>query len=148
MLKGIIFDFMRTLYDPEKGELFAGVLPMLEAFKEKGLKRGLVSFGGPEKKRLIKELGLTEVLDWYRVVEEKTPEVFRSFMIQYRLSAEHVLVVGDLINQEIAVGQGIGARTVWLKWGLFADERPSVKPDFIINSITELVPVVNDLIQK
>ncbi len=146
MPKGIIFDFMRTLYDPEKGELFAGVAPMLQSFKGLGLKQGLVSYGGKEKRRLIEELGLTTVLDWYRVVEEKTPEVFRSFLIQYRLKAEEVLVVGDLVREEIAVGKSIGAQTVWLKWGLFGSEEPSVKPDFTINSIAELGLLVAGLV--
>jgi len=148
MLRGIIFDFMRTLYNPEKGELFAGVLPMLQSFKESGLKQGLVSFGGEEKRRLLRNLGLTSVLDWYRVVEDKTPEVFQDFLSKFSLKPEEILVVGDLVREEITVGKGIGAQTVWVKWGLFAKEQPSVKPDFVISSISELVPVVDDLIQK
>lgn len=138
MLKGIIYDFMRTLYDPEKGELFNGVLPMLTAFKERGVKQGLISFGGEEKRRLLFNLGLTGILDWYKVVEEKNPEVFKSFLEEFNLKPEEVLVVGDLVNEEIAIGKGIGAKTVWIKWGAFAGVAPQVIPDYTIDNIAKL----------
>lgn len=146
MLKGIVYDFMRTLYDPEKGQLFDGVLPMLVSFKERGVKQGLVSFGGGEKRQLIDGLGLGKILDWYKVVEEKNPEVFKAFLTEFNLKPEEVLVVGDLVNQEIAIGKGIGAKTVWVKWGAFADVATLVIPDYTIGDITSLKEVVWDLI--
>lgn len=145
MLKGIIYDFMRTLYDPEKGQLFGGVLPMLISFKEKGLKQGLISFGGAEKKRLIEGLGLGKILDWYKVVEEKNPEVFESFIKEFNLRPEETLVVGDLVNQEIAVGSAIGAKTVWVKWGAFADVETLITPDFMIDNISKLRDVIANI---
>lgn len=146
MLKGIIYDFMWTLYDPEKGQLFDGVLPMLVSFKEKDLKQGLISFGGAEKKRLIEGLELGKILDWYKVVEEKNPEVFKVFLEEFDLKPEEVMVVGDLVNEEIAIGKGIGAKTVWIKWGAFANVKNFITPDYTIDNITKLKGVVSGLV--
>ncbi len=156
MLKGIIFDFMRTLYNPEKGELFDGVLPMLTSFKEKGIKQGLVSFGGGEKRRLLFNLGLTSVFDWYRVVEDKTPEVFQDFLSKFSLKPEEVLVVGDLVNKEVAIGKRIGAKTVWINHeSPFANPREFmdirgenswyITPDYTIDNIAKLSEIVGKL---
>jgi len=137
---------MRTLYNPEEGQLFDGVLPMLTSFKEKGIKQGLISFGGAEKRQLIEGLDLGKILDWYRVVEEKKPEVFKSFLEEFDLKPEEVLVVGDLANEEIAVGSGIGAKTVWLKWGAFSNVETFITPDYTIDNITKLKGVVSGLV--
>ena len=147
MIRGIIYDFVRTLYDLEKGQLFDGVLAMLNSFRDLGLKQGLVSFGGEEKEKLIQGLGLGGILDWYRVVEEKTPEVFRSFGEHFNLPAGQVLVVGDLVNEEVAVGRRLGMATVWLKAGKFSEAAAGAAPDFTIAAINDLEPIVTDLAQ-
>lgn len=139
---------MRTLYDPEKGQLFDGVLPMLTSFKERDIKQGLISFGGAEKRQLIKSLGLENILDWYKVVEEKNPEVFKAFLTEFDLKPEEVLVVGDLVNEEVSIGKGIGSKTVWVRWGAFADVATSVIPDYTIGNITSLKGVVWELIES
>ncbi len=148
MIKGIIFDFMRTLYDPEKGRLFSGALPLLKVFKEWGLKLGLISFGGQEKRMLIESLNLGGAVDWCQVVLEKTPSVFSHFRKAFHLKAEEVLVVGDLVNQEIAVGKSLGMKTAWIKTRWSLEDSPSVKPDFVVTSVRELKPLVWRLLGK
>ena len=142
MLKAIIFDFNRTLYDPDQGRLFDGVAPLLQSFRALGLKQGLVSFGGAEKEKLIRGLGLDKMVESYVVVAEKTPAIFLSFADRFKVRPEETLVVGDLVNQEVALGQSLGMTGVWLKAGKFAGEVPSVQPDFTIAHVAELEPIV------
>lgn len=147
MLKGILFDFNRTLYDPDQGTFFAGVRTMLEGFKTQGLKQGVVSFGGAEKEKLIQDLGLDRLVDWYMAVPEKTAEVFLSFLQKFDLKPSETSVVGDLVNSEIRIGRELGMKTVWLKAGKFAGEVPEVEPDFVINQIADLGQIVLELMK-
>lgn len=148
MIKGIIFDFVRTLYDPGEGQLFPGVLPLLKDSLAQGLKLGLVSFGGGEKQRLLQSLGLLELMDWVRVVPEKTPGVFSEFTKEFNLSPDETLVIGDRLSEEIAVGQGLGMKTVWIQIEKLPAPEGMIKPDFIISSVTELTDLLEKLRQK
>lgn len=147
LIKGIIFDFNRTLYDPEKGRLFDGVIPLLNFLKAEGLKLGLISFGGEEKSRLIESLGLTEALDWEKVVAEKRPDDFREFPLRFGLKEEEVLVVGDLLDEEIALGVSLGMQTAWI--GNSHSRRDlGIQPNFVIEEIGELRSVLTKLRKK
>ncbi|MEK7611155.1 MAG: HAD family hydrolase [Patescibacteria group bacterium] len=148
MIKGIIFDFVRTLYDPGEGRLFPGVLSFLEAYNKQGIKLGLVSFGSEEKQRLLQSLGLMSFLHWVRVVPEKTPAVFNEFKEKFCLLPEDIFVVGDRLSEEITVGQGLGMKTVWIQAEKTIPSEGTVKPDFIISSVTELTGLLEKLRQK
>ena len=145
MLKGIIFDFNRTLYDPEAGKLFPGVKELLKDLGGKGIKRGLISFGSLEKEQLIKSLGLPPFLDWYTVVLEKNPAHFQMFCKKFNIKPEEVAVVGDRMVEEITVGKRLGMKTMWLKRGAYANEITNISPDFIIDSLAEIPFVIDAL---
>lgn len=148
MIKGIIFDFVRTLYDPGVGQLFPGVLPLLKDSLAQGTKLGLVSFGSDEKQRLLKSLGLLELFHWVRVVPEKTPAVFSEFAKVFKLPPEEILVVGDRLSEEIAVGQRLGMKTVWIQAATTVISAGEVQPDFTISSVIGLADLLEKLRQK
>lgn len=145
MLKGIIFDFNRTLYDPEEKALFSGVKELLRSLRQIGLKLGLLSYGGYEKEKLLRDIGLIPFFDWYKITPEKTLYEFSLFMKSLRLEPAEVLVVGDLLTEEIRLGNELGAKTVWINRGSGGGNLSSssdVNYNYTIKQISELLPIV------
>ena len=60
MKKIIIFDFNRTLYDPDQQCLVADARLVLQALRERGFSLCLISRAAPSRKELITELGLDQ----------------------------------------------------------------------------------------
>lgn len=145
MLKGIIFDFNRTLYDPEESKLFDGVLEMLKSFKKAGFRLGLVTYGGQEKWELLDKLGLKNLLAFVRVTSAKNQANFSDFLREFSFAAHEVVVVGDLLSEEIHFGYLLGCHTVWLKRGKFASDAASFKPEFTITNILDLRQILEIL---
>jgi len=54
MIKCVIFDFNRTVYDPEKNDFCLGFLDLSQILKERGIKIGLISTGGDSRLVLVK----------------------------------------------------------------------------------------------
>lgn len=149
MLRGVIFDFMRTLYNPEEGRLYYGVLEILDQFLELNLKLGLVTYGSAGKKLLLEQLGLSTIFHWYQVVEVKTPYIFMTFVKKYGLDTKDVLVVGDLVTEEIAIGKDLGMKTVWVKQNPHSiSNKTELVPDYTIDNIMLLEYVVTSLMSR
>ncbi len=140
MIKGIIFDFINTLYDPEKKQLFTGVLSLLKDLKTSGIKLGLLSYGSAGKIELIRKLGLNEYFDKVAVTEEKSPAEFQLFLEQFKLNPDQILVVGDRLDDEIKTGKSLGLITVWIS------PQPNITrtkfADFQIRSVTEVITFI------
>ena len=74
-------------------------------------------------------------LEWDRVVFylKRTwydPDNYRPFM--------PAVVIGDRVRSELAVGKSLGATTIWVKQGKFAEEGPEndqQQPDNIVSSL-------------
>lgn len=150
MIKGIIFDFNRTLYDPEKSGLYEGALNLLEKLAKK-YKLALISYGLSDRKMLIRDLGIEKYFVKIIVVPEKKKEPLLECLLAFDCRPEETLVVGDRVKSEIKLANELGMVTCWLRRGKFAAERPtkpSEKPDFIIFSLSEVPEVLSDLNTK
>ncbi|NOX71565.1 MAG: HAD hydrolase-like protein [Candidatus Micrarchaeota archaeon] len=76
MMRGLIFDFSRTIYDKESEKLMKGAEKMLD-FLSKRYRLALISSGGGRKKReLISSIGLDKYFMAILVVEKKTRDDF------------------------------------------------------------------------
>lgn len=141
MKKGIIFDFNRTLYDPDLDELVPGAKSVLKKLKERGYKLFLVSHGS-YRKSLISELGVENYFDKIVISKEKSLEDFKEVTLNSNLTIKESFVVGDRVKGEIRIGNILGFNTVWLKKGLFAQEVPENLeefPDFTIADLEEVL---------
>jgi FMN phosphatase YigB (HAD superfamily) len=139
----IILDYNRTLFNPDTSALFPGVLETL-AELAKGHSLFLVSRLEPRRASKLVELGIAEFLTDVRFVEEKTEEVFSSFVF----GAGRVVVVGDRVQEEIRVGNALGYTTVLVQQGRFVNELPqslSETPAYAISDIRDLVLLINTL---
>ena len=145
MIKAIIFDFNRTLFDPLRNVPFTGALELILNLK-KIFRLGLVSTGGESRVAKISESGLREHFDYIRVVEQKNEQVFLDFLKRFNFEPQELAVVGDYLGDEIACGNKIGAVTIWYKeWAALTMkvENEGHKPQFIAESYKDIQKILS-----
>lgn len=137
MRKVVIFDFNRTIYNPETKKLFPNVVSILIQLKSSGCVLFLLSFGGKERTQQILDLGITSYFDKVYVSKSKVV-AFRKLVVERALQQANTFVVGDRIKEEIRIGNMYGFQTVWLKKGIFAEELPKDLLEFPVYKIRNL----------
>ena len=103
----IIFDFNRTIFNPETGTLYAGVVDLL-ILLSKNHDLFLISQNEPGRKENFQKLGISDYFKKIVFVEEKTKSVFE----ELSESAKDVMVVGDRLRGEILIGKQLGVTTI------------------------------------
>ena len=144
MNKAIIFDFYRTIFDPETNSLDPGALEILGGLGRKH-KLFLVSTGGKERKKLIDSFQLKRFFVKILVLEkEKRKEDFLYCLKGIKCRLKETVVIGDALSSEIAVGKSLGMKTVWFKNGIFATQTVSEenKPDYVARSLLKLSELI------
>lgn len=154
-IEAAIFDFGRTIYDPETKDLFSNSKTTLYNLRDRKLKLGLVTVALTDDLQLRKSeldtLGLTEIFDIVDIVGRNTEGKDFMNVIKYlnlTNKSYKCLVVGDNLKREITSGNKMGAYTVWTKQRLSADWFPQNKiqiPKTTIYKIEELIPLVDIL---
>lgn len=147
MIKHIIFDWKRTLYDPETQSLIYGAKELLEFIKSKDMPLILIGKGGADMKQEVKRLKLRQFFSQIVFAEgEKDPQVFEKYIPPD--DPKSTLIIGDRIRSELQIGKNLGAITIWIKQGKFAIEEPeneAQKPDYIVSSPVECLRLLQDL---
>lgn len=143
MSKGVIFDFNRTLFDPDMDDLVEGCIELLESLYRSGYRLVLISTKTRvDREDQITNLGLTKYFVQVYVIDtDKNERVFQDALTDLGLSPGEVFVVGDRVEGEIAVGNRLGLTTVWFKNGKFASRLPQTSeesPDFTVSSLKEV----------
>ncbi|OGN29702.1 MAG: hypothetical protein A3A33_04390 [Candidatus Yanofskybacteria bacterium RIFCSPLOWO2_01_FULL_49_25] len=140
----IIFDFNRTLYDPDHRKLFSDVPEVLKIAKSRGYDLYLVSSAMPSRKELVHELGLHD--DFAKVIiTDSKRDGFESIALEKDIDFRKSFVVGDRVVDEITLGNKLGMQTIWLCAGRFADEMPTEKvekPIFVIKELKEVLRII------
>ncbi|MGM0565684.1 MAG: tRNA pseudouridine(55) synthase TruB [Bacteroidota bacterium] len=142
-VKAVIFDFNRTLYDPEKENLMEGARRLLNSLKKRGIKMALLSVtSSGDREQLIASLDLHSYFEETLVLSgNKEPEHFVELSQKMQVDPEKCLVIGDRIKQEIHSANLAGMKTCWLQRGKFKKEKPDIqdeKPDYTINNLHEV----------
>lgn len=130
----IIFDYNRTIFDPDIDALYPGVLDLLSTLSQKN-KLFLISRNEPARKDRMKELGIEKYFQKVAFVAEKSPREFQ----EMAGDGKNVLVVGDSITDEIKIGNRLGFITVRLKKGKFAMETPMQQDEIAIHDIFDIL---------
>ncbi|MCK5039474.1 MAG: HAD hydrolase-like protein [Candidatus Aenigmarchaeota archaeon] len=145
--KGIIFDFNRTLYNPETNNLTPGVIDLLASLKNSGYRLCLISKATTENRREeISDLGLDPYFVYIQVNEgNKNASHFRNCMDILECNPEDILVIGDRIKGEIYLANQLGMKTIWYKSGKFSTELPSNEKEKPNHTITILSDVLKYL---
>lgn len=141
MIKNIIVDFKRTIWDPGNDSLLDNAVDGLKAFKEKGFFVRLVGKGEKaEIYKILEQHSLTSFFDDISIDDDK--EKF----FEKVDDPSTWLVIGDRAQKEILFGGQLGMNTIWLKNGKFSTEEPKVDqkpPDYIVSSWEEIINIIN-----
>lgn len=146
----IIFDWKRTLYDPDSKTLISGTLNLLKFLCKKNVKNILIGKGGDKMFQEVKRLKIEKYFS--KIIFHDVKRDIKSFS-QF-VSAKNLgltIVVGDRVQSEIEIGNRLKTITIWLKQGKFSEELPSNKfqePLFTINSINELLVFFKNKLKK
>ena len=141
MNKTIIFDFNRTLYDPDQEQLLPDAIDVVAALKTRGYTLHLISRGKEGRAKKISALPIYSYFDSVIVTDEKKLDDFKELF----KNSEENFVIGDRIKREIYLGNCVGATTIWIKNGKFANELPSSKdeePTYTVASPAEILSLL------
>ena len=133
----IIFDYNRTIFNPETQELYPGVFELLNYLYNR---HDLFLISHIEKGRedVISGFGIEKFFKKIIFAESKSIQIFSEII---KTKTKQTIIVGDRIRGEIAIGNELRCITVWLKQGKFKEEGPRnkrEKPTYTINDISEL----------
>jgi len=132
----IIFDYNRTIFDPDTDNLYLGVLELLKKLSSK-YELFLISRNEPIRKNRLEELNIKNYFQKIVFVDAKSKQVFE----QIADGTKNIIIVGDSIGDEIKIGNQLGFITVRLKKGKFATQIPKNKDELAKFEITD----INDL---
>ena len=149
MIKAIIFDWGRTLWDNENGVLFPDTKETLEYLRGKGYRMALLSVTentaeGLKLKR-IQDGGLEPFFDKIVLCEEKGETEVQTINARWNLPYEDIMVIGDRTKADIRIANRLGTKSIWVRRGKFADELPDEEtgtPTHTITTVGELKSIL------
>lgn len=142
-MRGIIFDWMGTLYEKGRG-LFPFTERVLRELKPR-YKLGLVSIardGIEVRKRQLQESGIIHLFDSVIVDTSKTDAHYLRCMEEMGITPADTAIVDDRTVRGISVGNRLGCTTFWIQVGEYGRELPNSEtgePAFKINSVEDLI---------
>ncbi len=136
-----IFDWKRTLYNTDTAKLIEGAVELLEYLsQENGSRLILVGKGSDDTHREVKRLGVESYFTDIKFQEgDKDTALFTDFVDVN--SPKDTIFIGDRARSELAVGNSLGATTIWVRQGKFSDElpeNPAYEPTHIVGSLREV----------
>ncbi len=140
----IIFDFYRTLYNPETNCLYQGTEQVLEKLRERGYDLYLLTWAEEYRKNLISTLGIESYFSRVIFIHESKEEGFQEILKNPDIEREASFVIGDRVTQEIFYGNKFGFQTVWIQHGEYTYEFSQNKeemPKYIIVSLENFLDI-------
>ncbi|MCL5784130.1 MAG: HAD hydrolase-like protein [Patescibacteria group bacterium] len=147
MFDTVIFDWKRTLYDPDRRVVIDGITELLDFIKSKNIPMILIGKGGEDMQLEVERLGVGKYFRHIVFAEgEKDPQSFIPHLSKD--NPKKTLLIGDRVRSELKIGKKLGATTIWAKQGKFAKEEPEDKtqePSYIVTSLTECLKLLQKL---
>ena len=145
-MAAFIFDFNRTLFDPEQNRIEEDAFPLLELIRAKRYKLALLSVGGEEREEQIQPIA--SFFDAIVIVPDKSERCFLEIAQQLAVKPSTIIVVGDRIEREIVLGKKCGMKTIWLQRGQFSTERPKneqEQPDYTFTCLSDITMFLKNM---
>ncbi len=135
----------------EKSQLYPDAKTILDFFKTRNVKMGVVIDGTSERERaLLARLGLADFFDVVAISQEVGSNKFSLFPLRVALTTlglppNEVIVVGDRIDKDISPANELGCVSVFLQRGMQKPEalQRAEKPRYLISKLTELANFVD-----
>jgi FMN phosphatase YigB (HAD superfamily) len=143
MKKIIIFDFTRTIYDPENDRIIPGTKFVLRTLLRRGFTLYLVSSAGRSRKKWIDNL-IGEYFSKLIVRQEKAQRDFERLVMQKNVDREKSFIIGDRRDIEISIGNSLGVQTIWIKTGNSVSRKLTRKverPTHTVKTLREVLSV-------
>lgn len=141
----IIFDFNRTLYDPDANQLIDGAQSLLDTARDQGYTLILLAMAAPSRQALIEQLGIAEYFAEIILMDAKSQKVFRQLAQKYDTDLSKSFVIGDRALGEITYGHKAGWPTVWYRQGRFADEEPvGFTPEHTVTTLSQFQKLITE----
>jgi len=138
----VIFDFNRTIYDPDTGAMLSGAREVLDALRTRSVPLYLVSKADESRPQLLEEMGVKDFFTESFFVERKDPTLFFEILKRAGVHPKQMYVVGDHLHKEIRCGNQCGMRTIWLKRGKFSDLEPAMEADHPWQTVSDMSEVL------
>ena len=141
--KIIIWDFNRTLYDPDVDALIEGAMDVLICASQKGYKGILFSKNKAGEMPIKDQLERLFIRGFFQEViesEEKNIKDIEHLLFLYPPDKTKSYLISDRAQTDVPVGNALGFKTVWFKNGKFARDLPRTAeetPLFIINKLID-----------
>lgn len=118
--------------------LHPGILPMLWALRERGIRIGLITNCFSEEAELIRESRLYPYFDapclsWEEGTRKPDPAIYRTCLGRLGIAPEECLYVGDGGSFELETARSLGLRALqatWYRQGAFEHKQAALRPDF------------------
>jgi putative hydrolase of the HAD superfamily len=118
--------------------LHPGILPLLSALRERGIRIGLITNCFSEEATLIRESELFPYFDapclsWEEGVRKPDPAIYRTCLRRLGIAPENCLYVGDGGSFELETARSLGMRAVqaiWYRQAAFEYKQAALLPDF------------------
>lgn len=119
----IILDYNRTIFDPTTNDLYPGVGQLLADLSRRH-RLYLVSQNEPSRYDRLQQLDIERYFVETAFVDEKNEKLF----LRLIKDSHDVMVVGDSLSNEIAIGNRLGFITVLVRQSRFASPNDSLTP--------------------
>ena len=118
--------------------LHPGILPMLWALRERGIRIGLITNCFSEEAELIRESRLYPYFDapclsWEEGTRKPDPAIYQICLGRLDIAPEECLYVGDGGSFELETARSLGLRALqatWYRQGAFEHKQAALRPDF------------------
>lgn len=145
MIKAVIFDWGRTLYDSERKIEFPEAEGVLKFCKTRGLRLAVVSLTSSvsnatleERTQQVDHSPLRQYFELALVTDADKDVLYDQVVQHFGLPREEILIVDDRVIRGIRYGNEHGHPTVWIKKGKFAGELPNAQTGMPTHTITAL----------
>jgi len=135
-------------------EPFPDVKPTLTKLRDRGIRTAIVTRGIEEQqRRKIDQLQLTSYVDkiYYVDYDPTKKDAFRQFSSDFGIDFSEMMVVGDKPFGEIRYGNKLGAFTVQMVYGKYANRKPVGRldiPTYKIHRFSEILSIINNINER
>ncbi len=147
-LRSIIFDWNRTLFDPDTSALDPAAAPVTRMLAQRGFRLVLFTRREQGREAMIDSTEIRGAFDDVIVVNRKSVEALRAYLAGRGIAAPSCVMVGDRVREEIAIGNTLGMRTVWVKKGKFSVELPRERAEVPTITVPDLSTVPRVVLRK
>jgi len=146
-----IFDWGRTLHDPEYGALFPETKEVLEELRAREYMLAIVALATAGERKMQERLRIIEheqLAPYFASIKfdvANKDRMYEGTLAELGATPEQTTIVDDRVIRGIQWGNAHGCTTVWVQNGKFAHELPDERtgaPDRAVASIALLPAIV------